>query len=463
MVVVALALVLVTAACGSRRSDQDLAAAAGSSSGRLASAAGEADAGLEDLAAGDLGSTDGEGDGVSANGGSGRNAGTATGAAAGKAGVAGKVGAQATAKGKEIVIGSVGSISGIVGAALKPGVEGLRVWVQWVNSKGGVNGHPVKLIVADDQSDPARHRSLVQQMVEEQGAIAFVQNAEALSGAGSVSYHQDKRIPVIGSEGSNQYWNENSMYFPQMSHGSNFVLATFAANAQWGVEHGVTKLGQIVCTEAASCSASLGMSQKHAKNFGVEIVYSAQASFAKPDYTAECLNAKNAGAQGFIVGFDGNGISRLAAACARQGYNPVYFVPSASSAVQHLTDNNMKQLVVNSPVAPFGSPATQEMAEAFSRYLPDTTVLVSHVEGWTAGKMLERAARNFTADPVTTEVLLQGLWTVKNEDLGGLSGPQTFNRDAPVTPSTCWFLMEGKDGKFVPYNGGKRTCTDIEP
>jgi branched-chain amino acid transport system substrate-binding protein len=204
------------------------------------------------------------------------------------------------------------------------------------------------------------------------------------------------------------------------------------------------------------------MAQKHAKNFGVEMVYSAQASFAKPDYTAECLNAKNAGAQAFMVGFDGNGVSRVAAACARQGYHPVYFVGSVP-AVQHLTDKNIKQLVVSTPVAPFGSSPTQEMAEAFKRYLPDVTVLVGHVEGWTAGKMLERAARSFTADPVTADALLQGLWTVKNEDLGGLSGPQTFNRDAPVTPTTCWFLIERKDGKFAPYNGGKRECTDIKP
>ncbi|MCQ8115734.1 hypothetical protein, partial [Vibrio parahaemolyticus] len=79
---------------------------------------------------------EGSGPAVSAAGGTANGAGTR--AVSGSKAVAGKT-AAATLNGNEIVIGSVGSISGIVGAALKPGVEGLRVWVQWINSKGGLN------------------------------------------------------------------------------------------------------------------------------------------------------------------------------------------------------------------------------------------------------------------------------------------------------------------------------------
>jgi len=463
---VTLVFLVALSGCGSRRSEHDLAAATGRVSTdepaeTVIGMGGGGEVSIDgvvgadgDLAAGpadtSTGSAEAAGDGAA----------VAEGGTPGAAPDAEAV-PQTGGPRPPLIIGSVGSISGLVGNALKPGVDGLRVWVQWINSRGGLNGHPVELIVADDRGDPARHRSLIQELVEQRGVVAFVQNAEALTGAGSVSFHQDRRIPVIGSEGSNQYWNENSMYFPQMSHGSHFVLATFAANATWATEHGFTRYGQLVCTEAASCRAAVSTAQKHASNFGLELVYSAEASMAKPDYTAECLNAQRAGVEVFAMGFEPNGISRVAAACARQGFFPVYLIPSASYGAQHLNDSNMRQVVVNSPVAPYGSAVTAEMQEAFARFAPDVHVTVSHVEGWTAGKLLERAAQNLQAP--TTEAILEGLWTIRNEDLNGLTAPIVFNRDAPATPVTCWFLLEAGDGRLEPYRDGERRCTDIPP
>jgi len=63
-----------------------------------------------------------------------------------------------------------------------------RFWARWINDRGGLNGHPVKFVVADDGADPARHRALVQQMVETQGAIALVGDGEVVTGASSVEY-----------------------------------------------------------------------------------------------------------------------------------------------------------------------------------------------------------------------------------------------------------------------------------
>ena len=55
--------------------------------------------------------------------------------------------------------------------------EALRVWVKWTNAQGGVSGHPVSAIFADDGGDPARHRAAVQKMVEQDKVVAFVADA----------------------------------------------------------------------------------------------------------------------------------------------------------------------------------------------------------------------------------------------------------------------------------------------
>ena len=58
---------------------------------------------------------------------------------------------------------------------------------QWPSGYG-IAGHPVQLIVADDGGDPAKHRSLVQQFVEQRGVVAFLHTTAALSGQSAVTY-----------------------------------------------------------------------------------------------------------------------------------------------------------------------------------------------------------------------------------------------------------------------------------
>ena len=94
-----------------------------------------------------------------------------------------------------IVVGNVGTYSGPAGSSVADLPQGVQVWSRWVNDRGGVNGHPIKFVVADDGGDPARHRALVQQMVETQGAIALVGNGEVITGASSVEYLTAKGIP----------------------------------------------------------------------------------------------------------------------------------------------------------------------------------------------------------------------------------------------------------------------------
>ena len=83
---------------------------------------------------------------------------------------------------------------------------------------GGLNGHPVRLIVYDDGADPARSRAQVQEAVERQRVVAFLQMSQPLSGESNVDYITAKRIPVIGTEtGSPWVYDRSPMYFPQTS------------------------------------------------------------------------------------------------------------------------------------------------------------------------------------------------------------------------------------------------------
>lgn len=113
-----------------------------------------------------------------------------------------------------LVIASLGTQSGPIGATLKPIVRGLQIWVADVNGRGGVNGHPVRVLLYDDGGDPARAKANAQDAIERKGAIALVANTDAISGGGSVDYVTEKRIPIIGGDHARTFNLKSQMFFP---------------------------------------------------------------------------------------------------------------------------------------------------------------------------------------------------------------------------------------------------------
>lgn len=52
------------------------------------------------------------------------------------------------------LVGLTGDLSGPASGTYKPLSEGVRIYIDSVNAKGGINGHPIKLVTRDSRSDP---------------------------------------------------------------------------------------------------------------------------------------------------------------------------------------------------------------------------------------------------------------------------------------------------------------------
>src|SRR5581483_8281335 len=231
--------------------------------------------------------------------------------------------------GKPIVIGSIGTNSGPAGAPIKTFSEGVQIWVKAVNARGGVNGHPVKHIIADDGGDPARTQALYQDLVENKGVIAFVANGDCFGGQTAVGYVNKKRVPVVGGIACGDWFYDSALYFPYAPEGVMNWSSMVGAMAQRWLPKGLKKFGSMTCAEAVTCRAAdkLWHEQGRAKEVGFEPVSRTQISIAQPDYTAECLSAQRAGAQVLAIASDSASVHRIAAACARQNYKPMFAWP----------------------------------------------------------------------------------------------------------------------------------------
>jgi branched-chain amino acid transport system substrate-binding protein len=367
----------------------------------------------------------------------------------------------AAASGAPIVVGSVGTVSGVVGAAVGPGLPAVQAFVAATNAAGGLKGHPIKHVYGDDGGDPARHRQLVQQFVERDKVAAFVFNFAPLSGQSSLEYLTQKRVPVIGEQASSEWFYESPMFFPQQSTGKVYVEAMIRAAAAETIPQGKKKLAILNCQEAQFCVDADKMWPDLAAKVGYELVFRRQASLAQPDYTAECLAARNAGAEVFGLAMDGNAIGRIGSACTRVGFHPIYFIHHGALLVEHASDPNIDGIL-----SPLGlrawfdtsNPVVGRYQKALTTYAPGQKPKDSSFMGWAAAELFQ-AAVNHAPDPTTSAGMLEGLWALDGDTLGDITYPIKYIREQNAPRALCWFTVRGSNGKWSYTDKGRnRTC-----
>ncbi len=356
----AVAGIMVLGACGSRVPDDRLAASLGSIGATTAAVTAEAgtspaasdssDAGLPagpDAAVGGSSSAGSAGSTVPAAGtprtASGAAA-TATGSATGAASGVGRPGPSAapaagpeTAPGQpagvqapttpdagksEIILGSFGTGSGPIGAQVAAIPPAARAWLADINTRGGLGGHPVRIVFGDDGADPARALAVVRRMVEVDGVVALVATYSVTTMDAVAPYLESKGVPVIGAPGGSTVEDHSPMIFnPTLGadHGIAWsYLLTISAQTD------KKKLSVFYCREASTCTDQFTRVRELAPRLGPSVVHSAQISIVQPDFTAEVIAARNAGAEVVVAVMDAQSMTRVISSAQRQGWKPVF-------------------------------------------------------------------------------------------------------------------------------------------
>lgn len=371
--------------------------------------------------------------------------------------------APASCTGKEppISIGTVSNLSGLVGSILRPLVRGTQAWVATTNATGGLRCHRINYIVADDGGDPSRHQALVHRQVEEDRIAAFVELAAILTGTTSVDYITSKRVPVVGGITSEPYFYQSPMYFPQLSFSTSSWQSAAYAVGDVGRLTGKSKLGLLYCVESAQCTEFFKGVENTAPKAGVKLVFSRQISITQPSYLAECQAAKDAGAEILFPSIDAAGMSRIERSCSSVGYRPQYFLHSLNADATQSGNAGLDGLAVMTGLAPWfrsDNPAVAQYLSGLKQYAPGVEPGPGTMIGWASGKLFEKAVLATSADPTTSAGILEGLWTIKGDDLGGLAPPLTFRRDQTAVPVVCYWLAQTRGGHWISPNDGERTC-----
>jgi branched-chain amino acid transport system substrate-binding protein len=363
-----------------------------------------------------------------------------------------------------VVLGQTSPSSGIIGASTFNMRAGLALWARAVNAAGGVQCHPVQLYQMDDAADPARVTSNLNELVNNKRAIAIVGAGIPTTFSAAKRFAEQHRVPFVGGDMMETPWFSNQWFFPQ---GGSPLAAYAGATREAARQAGTTKVGLIYCVEAAICGTINENFEALAKASGLEVVLRKVSSITSPDYTAECQALKAAGAEAVFVALEGSGDARFARSCLSLGYAPPAATSALSVSAEAALDPNFRKLGVylgtgNAPYQADDNPGVRAFRAAYDRFAPGSSIDQNTISQWASGKLFERAVAHMyeraRSGPITRELLLEGLWQIKNEKLDGLAPGLTFNKHALPTPNDCYATLNLTTSGYTAPKGSKFEC-----
>ncbi len=373
----------------------------------------------------------------------------------------------AGARGAPMKIGLVCSCSGPLASSYRVGPPAYEAWAKSVNARGGINGHRVQVIVKDDGSSPGTSLAEVESLVNDDHVLALVDSTNNDVAWGD--YARDHDVPVIGGGAVTILDLTNPDFFAAGQTEDDFIVAQVEAAKKVGA----TTIGELYCSEAATCQELVPPLRATAKALGVKIGYLAQISAGAPNYTAQCLAAKNAGVQALSIGEAVDTVEAVARDCARQGYTPYELVGNGGVATSFTTSPGLGDRSIGFETdIPFfvdSTPGTRAMNRALERYAPAILTSPEYNEiatiSWISGLLFGAAAKAGGAGlhgPATTTQIYDGLYKLRDDTLGGMAPPLTFRRGVP-NPVDCWFWIAIRHGKFTTPYGLKPHCEKPPP
>jgi branched-chain amino acid transport system substrate-binding protein len=220
---------------------------------------------------------------------------------------------------------------------------------------------------------------------------------------------------------------------------------------------GKRNLGILFCAEAPVCAGLPPVLESIATEVigGSSVVYSGSISASQPNYTAECLAAKEAGVDALYVAQNSVVVERVADQCAQQGLHPV-MLGTVGTLDRNAPNPNFEgalSALPNASIAVESFPAAQAFHETLSTYASSlvgspqfNNALTS---AWAGGELFATAARQGNIGPDSTPAdMKEALYALQGETLGGYAAPLTFTRDEPAFVH-CYFVQRVADGALV--------------
>lgn len=346
----------------------------------------------------------------------------------------------------EIVIGTIMPLSGPQ-EPLSVSSKSMQSYFDRINEAGGISGRSVKLVVRDDQFNPANTPAVARQLVEQDRAVLLCDNQGSGPLRAIAPYLQSKKIPSIAAAGDSSLFTPDSTLF-QMLAPYEYAGAHLA---RYAVEDFHAKRIAIVYSEDGSGLPWRSGALEQLRAMGVQPVAEVKVNLTAKDQAPAAAALREAGADFVMFNHTAPIVTQVVRAAERIGYTPQWAF-NASAMNQQIIDLGGPTINGALFVTQFPAPASEALAEyrkALDTDNPgvDQTDAIA-VHGWISAKLctdaIERAMDAAGGKMPTPEQIQASIEQTQSDD--DLVGGLVWNETERLGPAAQHILqLEGHE------------------
>jgi len=355
-----------------------------------------------------------------------------------------------------IKVGAIFDLTGATGDVGTPYSEGVKGYVDWLNSNGGVEGHPIDLISADYAYKVDVAEQLYTQYVSE-GVVAFMGWGTGDTEAMRTKIAEDK-IPFMSASYSAALLDMSAAPYNFLigtSYSDQAIIAVRWAIDDWAAKGNADKPKvALIHHDSPFGQSPVEDAKAFAEANGVEFM-SLPMPGGVTDYVAELAQMQTFGANYVIVHTVSSPAAVLLKDAASQGFEAQFIMLNwcADEILLNLAGDAAEGVVGAIPFTPPTSPVPgHENADAYLKSQGSSLDEkgLHYTQGWwTMATMVEGIRRVVQAgDEVNGENIRTALESMSNFDTGGVTSTISFSSSSHRGNSSLrLFTVEG--GKWV--------------
>jgi branched-chain amino acid transport system substrate-binding protein len=354
---------------------------------------------------------------------------------------------------QEIKVGGIFDLTGITSDVGKPYAQGVQDVVALTNEKGGINGKKVKLIWSDYGYKIPEAVSAYKRMKEEQ--VVLINGWGTGDTLALKDFINAEKVPYFSGSFAGDLTDPAKTpynFFVAPSYSDQIRAWLSWVKSDWKDKSRNPKVA-FMYGDNAYGKAPMEAGRRFCKETGIDLVDEEILPGGLQDATSQLLNMKQKGADYAYINVTTTGVSivlkdaKKLGLTTKFGSNP-YGFSEQLPAVAKETAEGVTGVV---PHLPFGEnvPGMKALVDYHQKNHPNDTHDALYVRGWASATVwLEGLRRADKAGKLTGEGVKAALETLKDFDLGGLTGPVTYT-STDHRPSTKTPIYQVKGGKLV--------------
>lgn len=298
----------------------------------------------------------------------------------------------AAAAGSTYVIASSNELTGPVASLGEPYVSGFQTYIDTINSKGGVDGHKIRLTVLDDAASPTTGVSNTQQLLQS-NPVAFLAPIASAVGDPQQNLLNRAKVPAVAYTGVEGQLTSPYYYAVGLDGTDTMnISAQFIKSLAKGKK---VRIGFLTIISPAT-SAAVAETKKLTDSYGWKYTGQVQYNLSSPDYSASAAQVKQENPNYIIMASPDGQAQEMMAALKSQGVNvPVVNFEAGNATSTFVAADNPNFYAVREFYDPStGNKAVAPMNAAARRYGETKNMQgLAFTKGWVAGQVLVNALK----------------------------------------------------------------------